>query len=252
MKVEYEVFYTHAGKTFVTKSRDISPGGIGIYTGDELKIGTPLDLTIVMPEGAMSLNLSGAVKYTEKSRERSADHRRFVAGVEFDGGSLDELPAAETGEEFIGYSASHSLIIDAPPEFCFNLLSEHVGLTELAGFVEETKVLEKYPDGRPRLVEIRANALIRTFSSVSECFYDDENLCQTWKRIKGDLIEGGRQCRFTAVGPDKCRYAYAANTKMDFPIPGRLVHYFSVVVLRRTMKKFKKMAEEEYSLRKAR
>lgn len=76
----------HANRWGLVQARDISEKGIGLVTGQELPISTPLEIWLPIPDRGESFYTRGEVVWSRRAR-----HNAYEAGVSLDGPDLVEV-----------------------------------------------------------------------------------------------------------------------------------------------------------------
>ncbi len=244
MLVSYEVFLTYQGHVSMAQSFEISAQDIGLYTNEPLIIGDPVELVIVPSQGMLNIEVLGRICSQENNPD-SSQPQKFKARIEFDEESADELPFLNIKEDVRHYAASHSLSISAPAERCYELLGEFERYPEWTGVLEKGNVLERYSDGRGKVVEFIANAYIRKVTYVLEYSFNDEDYCLSWKSVGGDFVSILGRYFFKPLGSQTSSSTYELDIKFDFRMPNRIVRYFSSIVMRKSMKEFKAFVEKQ-------
>jgi uncharacterized membrane protein len=244
MAVDYEVFIRHPGGTSLARARDISTQGIGLYATGPLNNGDLVDLTIVLPKGAMNLSVKGAVRYCMENTAPGAGPHRYLAGIEFTEDTKDEVSIMDIQGDVMSYQASHSVSINAPADKCYELICDFERYPQWAGVLKGVRVEDAHPDGRARRVEFEVDVYIRKVRYVLDYSYDDENLCLSWVSAGGDFVSITGRYFFKPLGENKASSTYEATAAFEFFLPNRIVRYFSRVAMRKTMKEFKSFVEK--------
>jgi ribosome-associated toxin RatA of RatAB toxin-antitoxin module len=115
------------------------------------------------------------------------------------------------------FGGSFTEEIDAPPERCFALASDMGGISAWQDPTEATTVLERHPDGRAALVEMRIDAQVSKVTVVMRFGYD-EPAGLHWTRERGDLKRVDGSWRFEPIGSGRTRATYTLDID-----PGRML-----------------------------
>ena len=251
MTASYEVFIKRRGRTAIGHSKDISPHGIGLYTDEELPAGETVELSIVPPEGMLNVELVGEVRHCRPNPDRTDPPHRFQVGIEFSAETKESIPFLEIQGKLVKFSAAHSVSIEADAETCYRLLAEFERYPEWVSVMENAKSLDRYPDGRSRRVEFLANVYFRKVRTLLDYSYDDRNYCLSWVSAGGDFLSVTGRYYFKPQGPARCGATYELTMCLDFPVPNRVMSYFSRIVMRRSMRDFKRFVEQQARAKKA-
>lgn len=241
MEVGYEAFIEAGEKIMTSTCRDISPLGIGLYTGERVDIGSAVSMKLVLSESALIMDLKGTVRHcTDNPAGKGDAAALFLVGIEFDQETRDNFSFLDIKGDVMGRDTSHTRTIEAPAARCYHLIQDFDRYPEWTRILEGHRVLESYPDGRPRLVEWSINAYIRKIHLTQVYSYDDENLTLSWSGTSGDLVENQGKWKFQPRGEDQCFASLQIKAAIDFPAPSRLIYHFSNIVMRKSISDFGK------------
>jgi len=244
MQVDYEVFSSCQGQTFISRTRDVSPQGIGLYAREPLAPGSPSKLTVILPERALSLELWGTVCHCSKNPDQSRQPFPFLAGIELSPESKEDFPFLQIQGQILHYAAAHSLTIEAPRQDCYRLICDFERYPVWEKTLEQAKVLDRYPDGRGRRVEFVVNAYFRKARYLLEYSYHDSSYCLSWISAGGDIRSISGRYFFQPLGENRSSATYELDVTVDFPLPNRIIRYFASFVMRRSMKNLKAYVEK--------
>jgi len=245
MPAGYELFATCEGQTFMTRSRDVSPQGIGIYCNESLAAGSVNKMTLLLPDRALSLELWGVVCHCVQNPDYPSIPFSFLAGIKFNEESLEGIPFLQIQGEVMRYAASHSVLIEASARDCYQFLCDFERYPEWAKILEQVQVRDRYPDGRPRRVEFVANAYLRKVRYVLDYAYDDPKYCLSWVNSGGDFLSITGRYFFLSQRESATASTYELSVTANFPLPKRIIRYFSSIAMRKTMKDFKHYVESK-------
>ncbi len=136
----------------------------------------------------------------------------------------------------------HSIAIAAPPEACFDAITDYETFSDWQDAVLATEVLERYGDGLGKLVEVRVDARFRHVRYRLNYHYERPARIW-WDFIEGDgvrAIEG--EYRFE---PDGARTlaTYRLGIDPGVPVPGLIARRLNNGVMRRSVEDLKREAE---------
>lgn len=84
--------------------------------------------------------------------------------------------------------ANRSVMVEAPPELCFEVVCEVERYPEWIEEVKEVEVLSRDDDGRPGSVFFRLGGMGRSVSYTLEYYYGSNPLRIAWRLADGNLI----------------------------------------------------------------
>jgi len=242
LEAAYEVFLTHRGRLSISRARDISTHGISILTNEQLSQNDSVELKVVVPQAGMNLEATGKVKYTQPANGsgKGTDFTR-LAGIEYDERRGDDYAlAGKLGQKDV-HSVAHTVSIDAPPLVCYRAIADFERYPEWAGTVEGMPVVDRYPDGRARNVNMVHNVFFTRFTYPLIYSYEDERLVFHWHNTGGDVGIVGSYT-FLPVGVNTVA-TFKLDVTLPFPLSKRIAQYMTGVVMRKELKGFKKFVE---------
>jgi len=89
----------------------------------------------------------------------------------------------------MGDHAEETVVIDAPPQACFDVICDFVSYPEWARDIKSVDVTRTDDDQRGGLVSYRAAAMGRSTSYELEYFYGSNPLRVGWRLVTGDLLK---------------------------------------------------------------
>ena len=115
------------------------------------------------------------------------------------------------------YGECHTADIDAPPEACFEALTDYERLPEWQGAVREARVLERDEHGRGSVVEYEVDARVRTVRYRLRQVYDEPHSVGS-EYLDGDFRDFSGEWRLLP------RDGGGTRAELDLRIdPGRFV-----------------------------
>gem|GEM_PF-1468446 len=246
MAVDYEFFMDYRGHVYSGKSHDISQYGMGVFVDESLTLGEKVDLTLVIKDLNINFNIKGEVSYCKENPDKSEHSHRYLAGIEFTDGHEKVIPYIEK-KQVSRYSPSHTISINADVEKCYKLIAEFERYPEWTTGIGKARVVERYPDGRGKMVEFEYNFYIRKFRYVLDYSYDDENNILSWVSAGGDeeLLGNVGSYTFLPRGEGKTSATFQSEITISFVPSQRIINYFTTVVIRKEMKNFKRFVEKQ-------
>lgn len=244
MPADYEVYINYQGRTCAARARDVSNFGLGVFVGEQLGPGAPVELTMMLPAAGFNVTLKGEVCYCATNPDRSLRPYAQVAGIRFTEEVGADAPFLLPQGQVIHYAVSHTISIEAPAADCYRLMADFEHYPEWAKIMERVKVLEKFPDGRGKKVEFEVNIFLRKVRYVLNYSYDDQDFALSWVGAGGDVLTNTGRYRFQPLGDQTTSASFELDMSVDFPLPQRLINYLSRIAMRKSMKDFKGYVEK--------
>lgn len=104
--------------------------------------------------------------------------------------------------------ASWTVEIDAPRERCYEIAADIENAPGWQGTLEEVEVLDRDPQGRPRLVETVSDAMVKKARSTLRFSYDPPGGL-SWEQEEGDLKWVVGSWEMEVLGEERTRATYA-------------------------------------------
>jgi ribosome-associated toxin RatA of RatAB toxin-antitoxin module len=132
--------------------------------------------------------------------------------------------------------------VEASPSHCFAIITDFERYPGWFSSVEQTEVLERYPNGLAKQVEFHVDMKLKTVRYVLEYRYEKPTLL-TWKSIAGDIdaIEGSY--RFAKLDRARSRATCRQAVSLGFWLPGALRSLIERHALKQSVLEFKAAAE---------
>ena len=115
--------------------------------------------------------------------------------------------------------AEHTEVLPAPPDRCFDVVTDFERYPEWMSTFKEVRVLERDADGRPVLVEFRIDAKLREVRYVLRHHLDRPSAI-TWDYVEGDAKDVDGEWRFEDAGSGTTRCTYRVSFDVGGFIPG--------------------------------
>jgi len=144
------------------------------------------------------------------------------------------------------HSAEQRIAIAAPPEACFDTITDYESFTGWQEAVLEVDVVDRYPDGLGRTVELQVDAKARRVRYRLRYHYDRPARIW-WDFIEGqgiEHIEGEYLFEPRAQGT---LVTYRVGIDPGVPVPGLLARSLNRRVMRRSVEDLKAEAERRGS-----
>jgi len=145
----------------------------------------------------------------------------------------------------VGEHASQQIVIQAPPQACFEVVSEFERYPEWAADVKEVVVAERDGDGRPAVVRFRAAAFGRSTAYTLRYDYEDAPARLSWVEIEGDIttkLDGTYE--FAPVeGGSATEVTYHLEADLRIPIPTFVKRRAAVMITHTALRELKARVE---------
>ena len=140
--------------------------------------------------------------------------------------------------------AEQSIEIDAPPEVCYEAIVDFETYPEWQEAVVRIEVLERYPDGLGKLVELHVDAKFREVVYTLH-YHHDRPRRLWWDFVEGEgvtYIDG--EYLFEPLDEGERTHAtYRLGVDPGVPMPGFIARRLNEGVMRRSIKDTKAEAE---------
>jgi coenzyme Q-binding protein COQ10 len=133
------------------------------------------------------------------------------------------------------YGDCRSTEVAAPPQRCFDLLTDFERLPEWQKAVRSARVLERDEQGRGTVVEYEVDARVKTVRYTLRQVYDEpERLGSEY--LRGDFRDLSGEWRFIAVGADRTRVELDLRIDPGRFVPGPVRSAISDAVMKRSLR----------------
>jgi len=243
--VEYKYFASSGDTFFAGTTHDISLMGIKLFTDEKLEPERQVDIRLFVPDLGFQISVKGKVVYCIDNPHRSVQPDRYIMGLSFTEGPLEELSSLDHHKQHGHYTPSHTLAMNAPAKNAYRLLGVFERYPEWATGIKEVRVRDRYPDGRGKRVEFQYNIIFRKVRYVLDYIYDDEKNVLSWMSAGGDedILNIFGSYSFEPKGDRACFATYQLDVKVAFTLSKHLVQYVTGILMRREMQNFRKFAE---------
>ena len=132
--------------------------------------------------------------------------------------------------------------IEASPDECFDAIVDYESFAEWQDAVIDTEVLERYPDGLGKVVEVHVDAKFRRVRYRLRYHYDRPGRVW-WDFVEGDGVEDV-EGEYTFEPADGGTLAtYRLGIDAGVPIPGMIARRLNNGVMRRSVDDLRRRVE---------
>ena len=132
------------------------------------------------------------------------------------------------------YGDCRSAEVAAPPQRCFDLLTDFEHLPEWQKAVKSARVLERDEQGRGKVVEYEVDARFKTVRYRLRQVYDEPVRLGS-EYLGGDFRDLSGEWRFVAIGDGRTRVELDLRIDPGRFVPGPLRAAISDAVMRRSL-----------------
>lgn len=124
-------------------------------------------------------------------------------------------------EKTMGDRARETVVIDAPPQACFDVICDFLAYPEWASDIKSVEVDRVDDDDRGGLVSFRAAAMGRSTNYQLEYFYGSNPKRVGWRLVDGDLLKrlDGHYV-FSELDGDRTEVLYELDAELVVPMTG--------------------------------
>lgn len=130
----------------------------------------------------------------------------------------------------------------APPQVCFDVLTDYETVPEWQGPVTRCDVLERDERGRGRVVEYEVDAKLRTISYRLRQGYDEPRRI-TSEYLGGDVRELDGEWTFEEDGPGATLVTFALRIDPGLRVPGPVARMLERRVMGQAVQDLRRRAE---------
>ncbi|MDD5223087.1 MAG: PilZ domain-containing protein [bacterium] len=241
----YKYFVSCEDKSFDGITHDISPGGIAIFADHDLPPAHELSIKLFIPDVNLHLDAKGKVIYCIGNPHPSRQSTKYLIGLQFAEDVLEDLFTKNTRGQVSRHTPAQTITISAPAKLCFELLGCFERYPEWSSGVKQSRIMERYPDGRGKRVEFLHDFFLNRIHYALDFSYDDE------KNIFHCVSAGAAREILNLTGSfifvPKGKDSVFATCELDVtlscvPSP-QMIQYVSSILMRKEMYNFKKFVE---------
>ena len=133
------------------------------------------------------------------------------------------------------YGECRSCELDAPPQACFDALTDFERLPEWQGAVRDVRVLERDEHGRGLIVEYEVDARFKTVRYRLRQVYDEPHRIAS-EYLGGDFRDFAGEWRFAALDGGRTRAELDLRIDPGRFVPGPLRGAIADAVMRRALR----------------
>jgi uncharacterized membrane protein len=145
----------------------------------------------------------------------------------------------------MGEHATQQIVINAPPQACFDVAVAFERYPEWAADVKEVVVAERDASGRPSVVRYRAAAFGRSTGYTLRYDYDDAPQRLSWVEVEGDItnkLDG--EYEFAPVdGGEATEVTYHLEAEVRIPLPSFVKRRAAVMITHTALRELKARVE---------
>jgi uncharacterized membrane protein len=134
------------------------------------------------------------------------------------------------------------ITIDAPPQACFDALTDYETFADWQEAVKSCEVLSRDDHGRGREVELAVDAKVKTVHYRLRYEYEEPHRIG-WDYLEGDVKEIDGEYIFEDLGDGRTLATYSLAIDPGVWVPGPLQRLLSEGVMRGHMKDLKRRVE---------
>ena len=132
--------------------------------------------------------------------------------------------------------------IEASLEACFDAIVDYESFAQWQDAVIDTEVLERYPDGLGKIVEVHVDAKFRHVRYRLHYHYDPPGRVW-WDFVEGDGVEDVEGEYTFEPGDGGTLATYRLGIDAGVPIPGLIARRLNSGVMRRSVEDLKRRVE---------
>ena len=145
----------------------------------------------------------------------------------------------------MGEHATQQIVINAPPQACFDVAVAFERYPEWAADVKEVVVSERDASGRPSVVRYRAAAFGRSTGYTLRYDYDDAPQRLSWVEVEGDITDklDGVYEFAPADGGEATEVTYHLEAEVRIPLPSFVKRRAAVMITHTALRELKARVE---------
>lgn len=240
MEKNYPVIFTAGDRKSTAESFDITEKGLGFYSNVEMDVGDSIELKILPKGESFSFNCDAIVRHV---REHGGPNPfKYIVGAEF----MEGLKDFATSQLIDGKEKIHvetSIIINASARDCYDAICNFVSYPKWLTVAKDAKVLERYPDRKPKTVEFIFDFIIKKIRVVNYYEYIEDDFVLTWETVEGDIKAQLGKYSFQELRSERTNAVVSGFFVAGFYVPKRAIDYITKVTLRKTIRALKDVVE---------
>jgi ribosome-associated toxin RatA of RatAB toxin-antitoxin module len=146
------------------------------------------------------------------------------------------------------YRRRHETRVAAPPQLCFDVLTDYESVAEWQGPVKRCKVLERDEHGRGSVVEYEVDAKVRTISYRLRQCYDEPRRIDS-EYLGGDVHDLDGTWTFESDGDDATQVVFSVRIDPGRFVPGPVRRMLEARVMGQAVEDLRRRAEAVHAAR---
>lgn len=139
--------------------------------------------------------------------------------------------------------AHFSLLIEAPPQACFDAILDYESFPDWQSAVKDVEVLNRDGDGRGRDVRFTIDAKVRTVNYTLRYAYESPHLV-TWEFLDGDVKDVDGEFVFEDQRDGTTLATYSLALDPGVWLPGPVSKVLTDQVMKRSVEDLKRRVEQ--------
>jgi uncharacterized membrane protein len=139
--------------------------------------------------------------------------------------------------------AEHSMVIEAPPQACFEAITEYDSFPDWQAAVKEVEVLSRDAEGRGRDVRFAIDAKVKTVHYTLAYSYEAPHLI-TWDFVEGDVKDVDGEYVFEDQRDGTTLATYSLAIDPGVWLPGPVSKVLTEQVMKRSVEDLKRRVEQ--------
>jgi len=241
MEKNYQIYCKSGNSSSVGQTCDISDKGVGVLCNLEVQRGDSIEVRIIPTDETFSFTCEGTVRYVCEA-ENGDNNYKYRLGVEFLEGLKDFAAEKLTGGHE-NITARKSLMINAPPQDCYEAICNFESYPSWQKMVKEVKIVERGVDKRPVVVEFWFDAILKKVRVVNKYEYFDKDYILSWKAIEGDIKTNDGSYVFQELRHNRTNAVFSVFIELGFYAPKRILDYMNNISMRKSIRALKEVVE---------
>ena len=138
--------------------------------------------------------------------------------------------------------AERQIVIEAPPQRCFDALLDYESFPEWQRAVKDVEVVTRDAQGRGKEVAFEIDAKVRSIRYTLDYGYEEPHLV-SWRYVDGDVRDVDGELVLEDQGDGTTLATYALRLDPGVWLPGRLATMLSEQVMQGAMEDLKRRVE---------
>ena len=224
----------------IGESSNVNEKGLAFKTNMIFRLGDRVEMRIVPRDENFSLTCEGTVRHIQPAND--GNEYEYNVGVEFVEG-LKDFAIEQLVSEKEGITARKSMIINASRQDCYDAICNFESYPSWQKTVQEVKVLLRYPDSRPKLVEFFFDFIFKRVKIVNQYEYLDKDFILSWKMVEGDIVAHEGNYIFQKLNEERTNAIISGYIVLGFYAPKMVIDYLSKSTMRKSVQALKEVVE---------